>query len=234
MSRIAFVVLGSLFALGLMLFLLGKSTNPVSQSSDLREDQDAVSSEPLMIFCAASNRAVMEKLVEDYANEYSRQVDVQFGPSQTLLSQMEVSQVGDLYLPADDSYLDMAQEKELVDEVLPIAKMQGVIAVKRGNPKSITRFSDLLRKEVRLVQADPDAAAIGKVTRRIFRNRSSGNHSRLPPSHSEQLLPRRQTMYSLEQRMQRSFTMRYCIRTLILNSLSCRSLSQRLLKYQLA
>ena len=168
MSRIAFVVLGSLFALGLMLFLLGKSTNPVSQSSDLREDQDAVSSEPLMIFCAASNRAVMEKLVEDYANEYSRQVDVQFGPSQTLLSQMEVSQVGDLYLPADDSYLDMAQEKELVDEVLPIAKMQGVIAVKRGNPKSITQFSDLLRKEVRLVQADPDAAAIGKVTRRIL------------------------------------------------------------------
>ena len=155
MSRIAFVVLGSLFALGLMLFLLGKSTNPVSQSSDLREDQDTVSSEPLMIFCAASNRAVMEKLVEDYANEYSRQVDVQFGPSQTLLSQMEVSQVGDLYLPADDSYLDMAQEKELVDEVLPIAKMQGVIAVKRGNPKSITQFSDLLRKEVRLVQADP-------------------------------------------------------------------------------
>ena len=56
----------------------------------------------------------MEKTVEDYASEFGRQVDIQFGPSQTLLSQMEVSAVGDLYLPADDSFLEMAREKQLV------------------------------------------------------------------------------------------------------------------------
>ena len=169
MSRIGLVLLGSLLALTLMFMMLGRSTRPPSSSETFNESGEAASQSPLMLFCAASNRAVMEKVVADYAAQFGRQVDVQYGPSQTLLSQMEVSQVGDLYLPADDSYLEMGREKELVAEILPIAMMQGVIAVKKGNPKSINQFADLLNKEVRLVQAEPEAAAIGKVTRRVLK-----------------------------------------------------------------
>jgi len=168
MWRIANILIGSILLLALLVILLGRSTDPVRQSGDLQSDQLAAAKSPLMIFCAASNRAVMEKVVSDYAAEYGRQVDVQYGPSQTLLSQMELSDVGDLYLPADDSFLLMAREKELVAEILPIAKMQGVIAVKKGNPKAILDFEDLLRDEIRLVQADPDAAAIGKVVRKVL------------------------------------------------------------------
>jgi ABC-type molybdate transport system substrate-binding protein len=40
-----------------------------------------------------------------------------------------------------------------------------VIAVKRGNPKGIKTLEDLLADDLKLVQANPDAAAIGKVTR---------------------------------------------------------------------
>lgn len=168
MWRIANVLLGSLLLLVVLIFLLGRETDPLRQSSDLNGDESTRQRQPLMIFCAASNRAVMEQVVADYAKEFGRQVDVQYGPSQTLLSQMEVSKTGDLYLPADDSYLLMAREKTLVEEILPIARMQGVIAIKKGNPKSIQVFSDLLQDEIRLVQADPDTAAIGKVTRRIL------------------------------------------------------------------
>lgn len=169
MWRIAYVLFGSLFVLLLLVFLLGRETDPVQNSNDLVDEDQAGVSQPIMIFCAASNRAVMEQVVADYAKEYGRQVDVQYGPSQTLLSQMEVSRAGDLYLPADDSYLLMARDKGLVEEVLPIAKMKGVIAIKKGNPKSIQTFGDLLQPEIRLVQADPDSAAIGKVTRRILK-----------------------------------------------------------------
>lgn len=167
MSRIAVVLAGSLLLMAVLIVLLRRSTDPVTQSNPTGETPSATKP-PLMIFCAASNRAVMQKTVEDYASEFGRQVDIQFGPSQTLLSQMEVSAVGDLYLPADDSFLEMAREKQLVEEVLPIAQMKGVIAVKKGNPLSIKKFDDLLKEEIRLVQADPDAAAIGKVTRRIL------------------------------------------------------------------
>src|SRR4029079_4817867 len=43
--------------------------------------------------------------------------------------------------------------------------MQPFVAVAKGNPKQIKRLDDLLRDDVRVAQANPDAAAIGKLTR---------------------------------------------------------------------
>ncbi len=129
------------------------------------QSADAV---PVMLFCAASNRAVMEAIKTDYETETGLRLEIQYGPSQALLSSIEVSHAGDLYLPADDSYLTMAREKGLVDEVIPLARQQGVVAVRKGNPKSITSFDDLLRDGVRLVQASPDQTAIGNVTRQVL------------------------------------------------------------------
>src|SRR5262249_10393789 len=71
----------------------------------------------------------------------------------------------DLYLPADDSYTRLAQEKELLAEVFPLAEMKAVLLVRPGNPKKVTTWDDLLREGVKLGQANPDAAAIGKLTR---------------------------------------------------------------------
>jgi len=43
--------------------------------------------------------------------------------------------------------------------------MNGVVVVRRGNPKNVRSFSDLLRPDVQLVQASPEASAIGKRTK---------------------------------------------------------------------
>src|SRR5262249_65316 len=90
---------------------------------------------------------------------------VQYGASQTLLAQIDVARSGDLYLPADESYLQSARDKNLVAEALPLASMKAVVGVTKGNPKQIVKWSDLLRDDVRVAQAQPDAAAMGKVTR---------------------------------------------------------------------
>ena len=143
------------------------TTDPRPRLGNDTQSADAV---PIMLYCAASNRAVMEAVKTDYEQETGLRLEIQYGPSQTLLSSIEVSHTGDLYLPADDSYLTMAREKGLVDEIIPLARQQGVVAVRKGNPKSITSFEDLLRDGVRLVQANPDATAIGKVTRQILQD----------------------------------------------------------------
>ncbi|MEZ6126673.1 MAG: molybdate ABC transporter substrate-binding protein [Planctomycetaceae bacterium] len=133
-----------------------------------RPDPDRTAAEarpPVLLFCAASNRAVMEAVRTDYEAETGRRVEIQYGASQTLLSSLEVSRTGDLYLPADDSYLALSAEKGLTEEVLPLATMRGVVVVPKGNPRNISAFSDLLKPDLKLVQANPDAAAIGKVTR---------------------------------------------------------------------
>lgn len=169
MNKMLLVMIGSVAALAGMFFLLGRQDNQLRPAANGDPaDSTSVNGEPLMLFCAASNRAVIDEVVADYQEETGRVIEVQYGASQTLLAQMEASRTGDLYLPADDSYLEFASEKGLVEEVLSIAKMQPVIAVAKDNPKSIRGLDDLLKPEIRLVQASPEAAAIGKVTKRLL------------------------------------------------------------------
>jgi molybdate transport system substrate-binding protein len=163
MNRILLAVLGSLAILLASVFLLGRSDS-ARRSSNHRP------TEPLVMFCAASNRAVMESIRVEYEKEFGRSVQIQYGPSHSLLSSIDVSRVGDLFLPADDSYIELAKQKSLIAEVIPLAKMKAVVAVERGNPKGIRSLNDLWRKDVRLVQANPDSAAIGKVTRDSMAN----------------------------------------------------------------
>jgi molybdenum ABC transporter molybdate-binding protein len=125
-------------------------------------------SEPLVVFVAASNQAVFEAVKRDYEQAYGAKLQVQYGPSQTLLAGIEVSKSGDLYLPADDGYIAVAREKKLAAEVFPLATMQAVVGVAKGNPKKIAKWDDLLNSDVRLSQASTEAAAIGKLTRSVL------------------------------------------------------------------
>ena len=135
--------------------------NPASRNAD-KKSQPA---QPLIIYCAASNKAVLEAITADYEREFGVPVQLQFGASQTLLASLEVSGTGDLYLPADDSYLDFARQRKLLGDQFPLATMQPLVGVAQGNPKQIKSLDDLLRDDVRLAQANPDAAAVGKLTR---------------------------------------------------------------------
>jgi molybdenum ABC transporter molybdate-binding protein len=96
-------------------------------------------------------------------------VQLQYGGSQTLLANLEVSKRGDLYLPADDSYLDLARQKNLIAESISLARMQAMLAVRKGNPLQIKTLDDLLRPGIKLAQANPDAAAIGNLTRQALK-----------------------------------------------------------------
>ncbi|MEI6235711.1 MAG: molybdate ABC transporter substrate-binding protein [Planctomycetota bacterium] len=127
-----------------------------------------VSKSPLLVYCAAGLKAPLEAVAKDYEKEYGVPIQLQFGGSQTLLANIEISKRGDLWLPADDSYLGVARQKDLIAEVLPLAQMRLVLAVKKGNPKGIKELKDLLVPGLKLAQANPDAAAAGKVAREVF------------------------------------------------------------------
>src|SRR5262249_51236753 len=88
-----------------------------------------------------------------------------YGGSETLLSKVALDKRGDLYIPADDSYLEKGRAKGLLDEDIPLARMTAGIAVRKSNPKKNAKLSDLLRKDVRLALDDPGAAAVGSVLR---------------------------------------------------------------------
>lgn len=108
----------------------------------------------------------MEDVVARYRAEFRREVQVEYGSSQVLLNRVELATDGDLFIPSDNSFLEITEAKKLTAERIPIASMKAVLAVAKGNPKQITSFEDLIGGGIRLVQANPDAAAIGKATRR--------------------------------------------------------------------
>lgn len=145
--------------------ILGSS---LLSSGCTRPSADGASKQPLVVFCAASNQPVFEAIRRDYEQAYGTPLQVQYGPSQTLLAGLQISGAGDLYLPADDSYIKLARERDLAAEEFPLAKMHAVVAVAKGNPKKIATWDDLLRADVRFAQASPDSAAIGKLTRNVL------------------------------------------------------------------
>lgn len=161
-DRTLLVIVGSLVALVLLVVtLLWKPTGkPLGNQADGQQQ-----AQPLVIYCAASNKSVIEAIRRDYEREFQVPLELQYGASQTLLASLAVTGTGDLYLPADDSYLTIAREKQLIDDEYPLAKMQAVVAVAKGNPLQIKTWDDLLKPEVRIAQASIEAAAISKLAK---------------------------------------------------------------------
>ena len=123
----------------------------------------------LVFYCAAGIKHPVSEAAEEYQRTYGIPVQLQFGGSGTLLSNLTVAKRGDLYLAADTSYIEIAREKGLLAEAIPLARLHPVIGVRKGNPKDIQGLEDLLREDVRMAIANPDAASIGKQTRKILK-----------------------------------------------------------------
>src|SRR6185437_2492310 len=130
-----------------------------------KKPDTSTTTQPLMVYCAAGIKTPVEAIAQEYERQYSVPVQLQYGGSQTLLTKIELKGEGDLYLPGDDSYLHMARKKDLLAETLPLARMMPVLAVRKGNPKHLHTLQDILNGDTRLSQANPDAAAVGKLTR---------------------------------------------------------------------
>jgi len=65
---------------------------------------------PVVVYCAAGLRVPVEAAAKAYGGD----VQLQFGGSQTLLANAEMTTKGDLFIPAYDSYLTMARSKNLL------------------------------------------------------------------------------------------------------------------------
>ena len=124
--------------------------------------------EEIEVLCAASLRVPVEEAARAFAAEGLGRVRMQFGGSQAMLSALEISGKGDVFLPADVSYIESARAKNLVREPVALAEMQAVIAVAQGNPRGVRGVADLAREDVRVVLANPELAAISQMTAKAW------------------------------------------------------------------
>ena len=122
----------------------------------------------LIMHCAAGLRVPVEEIATAYETQYDVTIELQYAGSNTLLNQLQVNKFaeGDLYLAADDFYTDKAVAEGLAAETIPIAHQRPVIALRKGNEKSIKTLADLLRPGVAVAVGNPEQAAIGKTVRK--------------------------------------------------------------------
>ncbi len=147
---------GSVAVLAVLVFLLYLESRPPA---------DAPFGRPLRVYCAAALKPVMEAIAVDYQRETGQSVEIEFGDSGKMLGQVTIRPDGDLFLPADDSYVRLAEEKGLVAQAIPLCRMRAVILSRPGNPYRVETIDDLLKPGLRVGIANPDRAAIGKVVR---------------------------------------------------------------------
>lgn len=130
----------------------------------LRESPNTHST--LMVYCAAGLKKPVEVIAQQYQAECGTQIELQFGGTGTLLSQLRIAKKGDLFIAADEGSLDDARKFGVIEEALPLAIQHPVITVAKGNPKGVLTFADLSKADVRLALPNPEAAAIGKVSKK--------------------------------------------------------------------
>lgn len=136
----------------------------------LRSGQ-TTSGKPLTIYCAAGLKKPVEAIATQYQKELGVKVSLQFGGTGTLLTQLRVANRGDLFIAADDSSIAEAHKLGVTREVLPLAIQHPVVAVAKGNPKGIHTLADLEKPDIRLALTNPEAASIGKVTKKLLGTR---------------------------------------------------------------
>lgn len=133
-----------------------------------RTDPDpAADDSPVVVLTAAALRPAMEPAAAQYQRDYGVRIELRYNASEVLLTTLRVTGQGDLFLPADDSYVVAARADGLVGPDYDLAGMMGVAVFNKDEPKAADQLTwdDFLRPGIRIAQPNVDSTAVGKITR---------------------------------------------------------------------
>ncbi len=85
-----------------------------------------------------------------------------------MLARLKLVRKGDLYLPAEADYIEMARKDGLIAKSTTIAHVWPVILVGKGNPKGISGLDDLAAEGIRLGLGNPKVTQIGRASQKLF------------------------------------------------------------------
>ena len=121
------------------------------------------SSKGLLIFAGAASKPATEEAIRTFQERFGAPVNVIFGGSGFVLSQMKLGKKGDLYFPGSSDFMEVAKREALVfpDSEKIVVYLVPAINVQKGNPKKIHNLKDLNKEGVRLAIANPETVCVG-------------------------------------------------------------------------
>lgn len=123
----------------------------------------ASADQSLLVFAGAASKPPTELVAEAFTKKTGIRVDVIFGGSGYVLSQMQLGRIGDIYFPGSSDYMELAKSKGLVlpETEKPVVYLVNAINVRKGNPKNIKTLRDLARPGLRVAIANPEGVCVG-------------------------------------------------------------------------
>ena len=122
----------------------------------------------LLLYCGAGLRPAMAEVVEAFGAARGVEVETDYGGSGMTISRLRLAGRGDLFMPGDVWYVELAEKEGLVASKRMVCTFVPVILVPKGNPKGIRSLGDLARPGVRLGLGNPKACQIGRLSEKIF------------------------------------------------------------------
>ena len=121
------------------------------------------SSRRMLIFAGAASKPATAEVARTFQERFKIPVDVVFGGSGFVLSQMKLAKKGDLYFPGSSDFMEMAKKEGLVfpESEKILVYLIPAINVQKGNPKRIYSLKDLTRGGIRVAIANPETVCVG-------------------------------------------------------------------------
>jgi len=119
--------------------------------------------EELFFFCGAAVAVPMREIIKNYEQETGVKVNVTYSGSGTLLSQMELTKKGDVYLCGSPDYITIGVRRKLLIEETDkiISYLVPAILVPKENPKNIQKLEDLTKEGIRVGMGNPETVCLG-------------------------------------------------------------------------
>src|SRR4030043_1853128 len=120
-------------------------------------------SKRLLIFAGAASKPATEEVIQAFWKESGISVDILFGGSGFVLSQMKLAKKGDLYFPGSSDFMEKAKKEGLVfpESEKIVTYLIPAINVQKGNPKGIGSLKDLTKDGIRVAIANPEMVCVG-------------------------------------------------------------------------
>ncbi len=119
--------------------------------------------ERLLVFAGAASKPATEEAARAFEKKTGVKVELVFGGSGYVLSQMMLGKQGDVYFPGSSDFMELAKKKGAIfpETERNVVYLVQAINVQKGNPKKIRSLRDLTRPGLRVAIANPEGVCVG-------------------------------------------------------------------------
>jgi len=143
-----------------LLFSGCTSQNTIDPPSGLSK---TLTGKEIQVFAGSASKPPLDEAARAFEKQNGAKVYLTYGGSGTVLSQMKLTRIGDIYIPGSPDFMSKAEKDGIIDpaSIRIIAYLIPSINVQSGNPLNIQSLSDLTRPGLRVGIGNPATVCVG-------------------------------------------------------------------------